>query len=403
MPEIAPIEPPYGNYQPVGRSVLVKRVATLPVLVRRAIGVNDYVVALVDSIVTMCSIVLEESDVPLVQRLAEAEEEIGAFKESPAWITDALQHASDAALADWVARLQRADHQKILNRLLGTATFNAIKRDAQTDARIILMAARVGARVLRPWALAMDDALGVLTQAQREEIGFPQAISTSLFGLALNADEVLGTTLSSDVGLVFPENVENHVLESSEVEAAMGQFRTLLRARADENLADLSDVFARKIRGARDALEHSADGVSQAANSLVELIDRIARDAFSEREVLEWLRGNGLDDDRHIYSAGGRDRPTKRGQLLCLAWAGAPISAQTTGTVNFQKVAAYALLNIREGLQKLKHADEGTDEERVLLGQFLDAIEATTVLMIRASWALVGRERVQALRAQFND
>lgn len=399
--QIERVRPPYGTYKPVGRSALVSRVVSVPVPIRRLLGVNDFLVASVDSIVTMCALVLEESDAPLLERLSQAGSEFAVLKETPEWIADALQHVSDTALSDWVHRLKRADHLKVLNRLLGTAAFDAIRGDFQEDARTVLMAVRVGVNFLRPWALAMDDALGILTEEQRKEVGMPVAFESSLFGMALNADEWIGTSLSSEIGFRFPKNPEHHVLEPAEVAAAMDQFRAVLRARADSDLAELSEVFSRKVRGARDALELSVDGVSQAANSLVELIDRIAREAFSEAKVLEWLAANGLRDSRHTYGAEGRCRPTKRGQLLCLAWAGAPMKEAEPGTLNVQKVAAYALLNIRESLQKLKHADEGTESERVLLRRLLDAIEATTVLMVKAAWAMCGREHVQALRAQF--
>ena len=36
----------------------------------------------------------------------------------------------------------------------------------------------------------------------------------------------------------------------------MTQFRTIVRANADKNLSELSEVFSRKMQGARDALEH---------------------------------------------------------------------------------------------------------------------------------------------------
>lgn len=400
--QIERVRPPYGAYQPVGRSALVRRVVRVPVPIRRVLGVNDYVVAAVDSIVTMCAIVLEESEVPLLERLSQTGSEFAVLKEAPDWIADALQHVSDTALTEWVNRLKRADHLRVLNRLLGTAAFDAMRGDLQEDARTVLMAVRVGVNFLRPWALAMDDALGILTEEQRKDVGMPAALESSFFGMVLNAEELIGTSLSSEIGLKFPEHPEHQALEPAEVAAAMDQFRTVLRARADSDLAELSDVFSRKVRDARDALDHSVDGVSQAANSLVELIDRIAREAFSDAKVLEWLAANGLHDSRHTYSvAEGRCRPTKRGQLLCLAWAGAPMKEAAPGALNLQKVAAYALLNIRDSLQKLKHADEDTEAERVLLRRLLDAIEATTVLMVKAAWAMSGREHVQALRAQF--
>lgn len=101
------VRPPYGAYQPAGRSALVRRVVRVPVPIRRVLGVNDYVAAAVDSIVTMCAIVLEESEVPLLERLSQTGSEFAVLKEAPDWITDALQHVSDTALTDWLNRLKR--------------------------------------------------------------------------------------------------------------------------------------------------------------------------------------------------------------------------------------------------------------------------------------------------------
>ena len=401
--EIERQSPPFGEYQPQGRSALVKQVVRLPVTVRRLLGVNDYVIALVDSMVTACVIVLEDSDIPLIERWSASNKEFAILKEAPAWVTDALRNVSESAMAEWVNRLQRADHKKVLNRLLGTAAFNRLQTGLHQDGRIIVMAIRVGTNYLRPWALALDDALNVLNDDQKGEVGLPYGLGSSCFGLILNAEQILGIALRDEMRLRFPEEADHVELTEGEVEAAMTQFRTIVRANADKNLSELSEVFSRKMQGARDALEHSADGVSQAANSLVELIDRIAREAFSEDEVMEWIALNGLSVPDHTYPApGGKVRPTKRAQVQCLVWAGAQIKDDPQ-TLNLPKIAAFALLNIRDNLQKLKHADQDTPDERALLMDFLNAIEGTTMLMIRACWALAGRDRLAALRQQFND
>jgi hypothetical protein len=401
--EIEPRSLPFGTYQPKGRSALVKHVVRLPVTVRRALGVNDYVIALVDSMVTACAIVLEESDVPLIDRLSASDREFAIADAEPAWVVDALQNVSDSAMSEWVARLQRADHRKILNRLLGTARLNEIQAGIHEDGRIVLMAIRFGVNHLRPWALALDDTLRVLDDQQRGQVGLPQGLSSSFFGLILNAEQILGVTLRDELRIRFPDEAEAFELGEDEVAAAMRQFRTILRANADENLGALSEVFARKVRGARDALQFSEDGVSQAANSLVELIDRIAREAFSDEDIMAWITVNRLTPSDYTYKGpGGNLRPTKRAQLECLTWAGAEIKKDPT-TLNVQKIAAFSLLNIRATLQRLKHADENTPEERVLLMDLLSAIDGTAILMIRACWALAGKERLENLRRRFTD
>lgn len=397
-------DPPCGEYEPVGRSVLAKRVVLLPPRMRKLLGVNDYIVATIDFIVTLCTIVLEEDEAPLLQRINAATEEFGVLREEPAWITRALQQISEPELAAWARRLQRADHKKTLNRLLGTAMFNQLRQDLNTDARTVLATIRIGVNLFRPWALAIDDSLGMLTQAQKDDAGVPGTLMASFFGMALNLEELLGVTLADQAALKFPQQTEQHALSEDEVQAAMNQLRLLVRASAEENLADLSEVFSRKMRGAREAMEFSVDGVSQAANSIVELIDRIAREAFTEDEVSRWLESNDLSDERHSYvTPKGDRRPTKRAQLMCLAWAGSQIEPAGPPSVSIHKIAAYTLLNVRDNLQKLKHSDANTDEERALLIQYLGTIEGTIMLMINACWITAGPQQVQAIRAQFSN
>lgn len=393
---------PYGPYQPVGRSAMVERVMLLPRPVRKVLGANDYIIAAVDSLVTFCAIVLEESDAPLPQRLIDGQSEFAALQEPPEWITAAVSEITDTELADWAKRLQHADRKKVLNRLLGTATFTQLRQDMTADARVVLTALRVGVSFIRPWALAMDDSLNVLTQAQKDEVGVPRALVASLFGIVLNFEELLGVALADEIGLKFPSESEKPFLTEIEIQTAMQQLRKLVRASADENLTDLSEVFSRKMRGARDALDFSVDGVSQAANSLVELIDRIAREAFTEDEVATWLQDNGLFDEHHTYEAEKKRRPTKRSQLMCLAWAGSQIVASEVDPINLQKIAALSLLNVRDSLQKLKHSDKDTADERALLTQYLGTIEGTIMLMVKVCWITAGRERVQVMRQQFS-
>jgi hypothetical protein len=137
--------------------------------------------------------------------------------------------------------------------------------------------------------------------------------------------------------------------------------------------------------------------VSQAANSLVELLDRMAREAFSEATVMDWLAGNSLQDPKHVFVAqDGSRRPTKRAQFLCLAWAGGPVNEQPN-VLNLQKLIALALVNVREKLQKLKHSDAGTEEERELLLRLLNTIEGSTMILARACWGAAGKQRVSEL------
>lgn len=246
----------------MGRSEVVKRVALLPVQTRKVLGADDYLTATIDAVVTLSAIVLEESEAPLLQRLFDAEHEIPNLRESGGWLPEAVQRISSPEITAWAKRLRHADHQKVLNRLLGTATFNLIRQDLDTDARTVLTAIRFVIRLSRPWALAMDDSLSMLTKSQRDEAGIPASLAASFFGLVLNVEELLGVVLSEEAGLSLPKAAAQYALSDEQVQGAMGQFRKLVRASADEDLSDLSEVFSRKMRGARDALASTVHGGS---------------------------------------------------------------------------------------------------------------------------------------------
>lgn len=391
-------EAPIGIYRPTGRSAFAKQVVELPTEVRKALGLNDYVVAITDRVVSFCTAINEGNGLQPRQRLAAALADTFTPDDDSEFAARTLTYVTDQSLAELVSQMRRADRKRFLNQSLGTAAYDSFWREAEKDMRAVLRAMRTGAELLRPWALAMDDALLNLSSTQQKTSGIESPLGVSLFTMALDVDRMIGTTLASKTGLKFPQSLEKVRIDSEEIEGAIVQVRDVIRGQADENIAALGDVFARKIRGARDALTYSADGVSQAANSLVELLDRIARETFSEDEVLSWIQHNSVEGA--TYEDEGKTRPSKQAQFLCLAWAGAPPRVAAPGTWDLPAITAYSLQNIRKSLQKLKHADQGTKEERGQLVSLLDGIEATLFLMVQASWATAGIEHAAKLRGK---
>lgn len=388
---------PIGDYEPSGRSALASRLATLPLRVRRALGLNDYLLAAVDGLVTLCAIVIEEAEGPLLDRLSAAKSEFALLKETPEWLARTLTTMSEEEVLRKAKRLFASDSKKVINRMVGSAVYSALAKALDQDLRTVLRAVQVGATYFRPWAVAMDDALAELSPAQRADAGLVGDVGASMFVVVLNVQELIGAALVDEAQLRCPVGVEPLELTEEQLLDAASEFRSLIQARADENLAELGTALARKLQGARDALQYSADGVSQAASSLVELLDRMAREAFSEEVVMEWLADNSLLDTKHVYVApDGRHRPTKRAQFLCLAWAGGPVNEQPS-VLNFQKLVALALLSVREKLQKLKHSDTGTEQERELLLRLLNTVEGATMILARACWGTAGRQRISEL------
>lgn len=391
-------ELPYGDFVPQGRSRLAADAARLPVHFRRAIHLDDYIIAALDTVVTYCAIVNEDTGAPLLERLEAAGSELPVVTGPVDWATAALNHLSGPSVDDWADKLARPDRRKVLNRTLGTALYNTLRADLRADARTVLTAIQRGTEFLQPWAVVMDDAIGILTDEQRRELAADRFTGMPLIEVVLNIDALVGTTLREDLRLSQPKVTLERTMTANEVESIKDQVRAVVRSRSDENLTSLSRVLLRKVRGARDALRYSEDGVSQAANSLVELIDRLAREAFSEEEVLCWLDQDGFDLHDHTYAdAAGRKRPTKSAQLLCLAWAGAPVSADPE-SFDIRKLAAFALLNARKQLQKLKHADGATEDELAMLRSLLNITEGTITLIVRGCWAVAEPIRLAELR-----
>lgn len=386
----------FGEYKPKGRSVVAVELSRVPVGIRRATGIDDFVVAGVDILVTACSIVMEEVDEPVLDRLTAAADEFPDWDIE--WILQGLERFSKDGITTLVTRLTNPVNRKALQRQIGASRFHQLARAFDEDARVFLTAARVGVEYIRPWTIAMDDALAVLSPSQIQAAHIP-AVS-SFFGAVMQLLAGLDYTLAQESGIRRIPQEQALLVSEQELVDATEQLREIIRGQANDDLSELSKVLERKLNGARDALEHSADGVSQAANSLVELIDRFARQAFSEAEVMAWLKANEIADDVHTYAQAGTARPTKRAHLLCLVWAGTPI-VDSPEQMSFQTVAAQALVNVRDKLQKLKHAEQETDEERRHLGDLLRTIEGAVLLMVRTCWFTAGRGPVAELRRKF--
>ena len=128
-------------------------------------------------------------------------------------------------------------------------------------------------------------------------------------------------------------------------------------------------------------MAHSADCVSQAANSLIELIDRLLR-VFTDEEVLEWLATNYPKLPDTTYEKDGKVRPSTRGRALCVVHG----SEKTDNASDMYIVAAMALNRTRKTLQQLKHADENTLGERAQIESCMNEVEAFFFLLTSFTW-----------------
>lgn len=206
---------------------------------------------------------------------------------------------------------------------------------------------------------------------------FMVALIDRLVGNVLDA--ALSDQLTADVFTTLPTP------SPEEVATALPRLRKVIADRSRELAEQLGSIVTRKMKGARDAVALSADPVSQAANSLIELIDRLLRAAFTDQEVLDWISKNYPDEKQLRYVKDEKVRPTKLAQARCFVFAGEPKGDQPA----FGELIAGVLVNARSELQRLKHADTGEPEELDELGQLIGAIEGFFALGVRLAWGQI--------------
>lgn len=254
-----------------------------------------------------------------------------------------------------------------------------------------------------PFAVAIDDCIAVLTPEQlaEAEVFSPDASTFLQIGLMVDTffDNVFEGRLQQRFITARPGEMQ--AWNIADLETIADQLHELLEGRTRDVLEQISGRLARKVRGARDALQGSADAASQAANSLIEFIDRTLREAFTEEYALDWLKRNRPIDRSLTYFDANqkKERPTKRGQALCFIFAGEDIKQP----IPIHETIASSLNETRRGLQKIKHADTGTPEELDQLRQFMASVEGFVMYAVRIGWAGVNEDRVAELKQRLGD
>jgi hypothetical protein len=290
-----------------------------------------------------------------------------------------------------------------VKRMIGEAAFHRLHLAVTSDVDTVGSMARKALEGMLPYAVAFQDVAVALTDDQiRAFTNFNPAggfMIEMVFGLLEALDDAVDRLAISEhlknitqVRSAAPTPDDLAVLTSKLRERISGQARSLI--------TDLSAVLDRKLRGARDALAFSADSNSQAANSLIEFIDRLLRSAYTDDEVLEWLDDNypDLSDVRYTDRVSGVVRPTKRGQALCFVHARIAIDQPS----DLHLVVASSIAAMRKKLQAIKHADEGTEEERKTITNVMVGLEAFVHLGFRLSWSFVPDDGLADLKARLD-
>jgi hypothetical protein len=403
------VELGFGQYRLTGRSALTGELVRLSPRVHRVLSVTPIVIAVLDLLITAARLATDDADVrPLSERMEELFEQLPKFDDPQvaslmsALLEKAAGFAEDPEAQQkvelYLKRFTSANYLRVARRLLGAAAYDRIQSAFDNDAAAVLIAVRRLTRHLMPFAVAIDDCIAVLTPEQlaEAEVFSPEQGSLLQIGLMIDTffDDVFDGRLRQHFVTSRPD--EQRAWDIGDLEAIAEKLHEVLKGRTHETLEQLSARLARKVRGARDAMEGSADAASQAANSLIEFIDRVLRDAFGEEFVLDWLGRNRPNDRSLTYFDAHQKkvRPTKRGQALCFIFAGQD-SAQP---MPLHETIASSLNETRRGLQKIKHADTGSEEELKQLHEFMASVEGFVLYAVRFGWATVQEDRLGMLK-----
>jgi hypothetical protein len=289
----------------------------------------------------------------------------------------------------WVDNFKSDSYKSFVERLLGAARYRLLVKALKEDAAVVALAIRRGTRALAPFAVAWNDALSLMSKSQLKAVSRAEVLAVNAVQLVISLDDFLGNKVLASLPMEATPatglDLAPWAPDGPEILAA--QCRTLVTEAAARRVERANSPLVRKIRGARDALKYSEDGISQAANSLIELLDRIMRESFSPKDVLLWVDSNLPEEPGLTYLDEGQRKPTKRAEALCLIYGGGSVGAREAnqydegrGPSFLHDILALVLVSARNKLQKLKHADSGTPEEREQLMAVLSALEGALML-----------------------
>lgn len=369
----------------VVRSQIVSVARTLRPGVRRVLRLSDGLLILVDFIVGAANVYLDDSDPrPVGERMSEwvsTSLEPGDQIQVDE-VTTAMDYFSNAP-EGWIGKLQAHLTKPFILRLLGAATYQELTNAAKQDTAVVVRVIQRLALQLRPMALALEDAITLVSQQELAASGLG-SLPVKVLQMMFNLEEQATTELLPRLGIEIDPAIRP---TNEDMSAIMEELRVLVAEDSIEQVQRIGQL-KNKISGARHALDGSDDGVSQAAHSLVELIDRSFREAYPKDVVLRWIADVFPDSAKeYTYEAqpSGELRPTKLAEALCFTAGGATRGDAGAG---IHRVVALALIGARSKLQKFKHNDDPSNEEREEIRQIMRGVEGAMIIGIRIGFGL---------------
>lgn len=400
--------PGVGRYRLSGRSALASELLAISDRARNALLIPDLAILALDVLVATARLLTDDDDPrrPLdrlndLADLVPDLEDDERLAELASWAQAALLNF-EPNREQIERRLKRLTSQSFLaaaRRMIGAAAYDRAMAAFNSDAAVVALALRRALRHLMPIAVAIDDCAALLPEDALDEFNVADLLAASSLRMLITLDGLFDNLMEGRFSFAdLTQRVEDHhALSLEDLEAIAGRLHDVIEAQTRTNLLALNTSLARKIQGAIDAMNGSADAASQAANSIVEFIDRTLRNAFEDEYVLEWIQRNELKRRDFVYlTPDGDVRPTKRAQALCFVCAGNDLD---DGLVLHQMAAA-ALYQARRSLQRIKHADEGTEAELAEVREVMRGVQGFLTYAVRVGWAAASDDAVASLRSR---
>ncbi|MBX4179421.1 hypothetical protein [Streptomyces geysiriensis] len=374
-----------GTYQ----SSIATFTRTLEPSLLAALRIDESVVLVTETLVSICKALTNSADTrPWQERIEDcfANTDDEDLRKILVAFTEEFQGDKPK---NWIENFKSQTYRSFVERLLGAARYRLLVNAAKEDGAVVALAFRRGVRALMPFAVAWNDALSLMSKEQLKAANRADVLAVNAIQMVISIDDFLGEKVLSSLPMevTAASSTDLAAWAPDGPDDLVPQFRALVTEASAKRVERANSPLVRKIRGARDALRYSEDGVSQAANSLIELLDRIMREAFPPAEVLLWVDNNLPDEPGLTHLKDGNRAPTKRAEALCFVYGGGPVVAGEATALDtgegpsfLHDVVALVLVSARNKLQKLKHADSGSQEEREQLMMVLAALEGALML-----------------------
>ncbi|MGW6824232.1 hypothetical protein [Streptomyces sp. NPDC055005] len=358
--------------------------------IRTALHFSDEAIIGADLLISFCRTMMDQDhSLPWQDRLGEFFE---AFE------PDGLETGLEFTLAQfqdteqakaWLSTFKGLNYQAFALRLLGAGPYRLLVEAVKQDGAVLALAIRRGMRAVMPFAVAWSDAVSNMSVHQRKAVAKADVFGLEIVRGLIELDDAFGKRFISTLPMQLTAATADDLVgwQPDNMPEIVASIRQRVGESSARRLERENSQLVRKIKGARTALAHSEDGISQAANSLIELIDRIMREAFTKEEVLVWVDANLPDEPQMTFTdKDGRVQPTKRAEALCFVYRSGPTARHAneyddgSGPTLIHDVFARVIVATRTRLQEFKHDDDGTPEEKEQLLCLLAGLEGALML-----------------------